>query len=248
MSQDIRAWPMLALLLLVVAVAIGCVLWFMREAIGNERLAVRQKLAQAYQGQLTLLQKRVEEQWRGELERLQHADPGQSLFATAVREHWADAVICLDESGRATYPQFTSSDRDTEANAQLLALEKITDRADPKFAAGLDRLIQRVSDYDKTRMPAPQRRFLMRELQKLRPGLEFPTLAAEDLAGEISGGEWWYRLSHCAPTKLARPDLWACTAGRVVLLFKTSTLRENWSDLRGRHCSRRCSDCCRCAE
>lgn len=40
-GRDVRAWPTLALLLLVVLVAIGCVLWFMREAMQNERVAVR---------------------------------------------------------------------------------------------------------------------------------------------------------------------------------------------------------------
>ena len=53
MGQHIRAWPMLALLLLIVLGAIGCVLWFMRAAMENERFAVRQKLTDAYRGQLT---------------------------------------------------------------------------------------------------------------------------------------------------------------------------------------------------
>jgi len=56
MGRDVRAWPMLALLLLVVLVAIGCVLWFMREAMRNERMAVREKLAEAYRGHLALVQ------------------------------------------------------------------------------------------------------------------------------------------------------------------------------------------------
>jgi hypothetical protein len=76
-----------------------------------------------------------------------------------VRERWADAVICLDESGRVTYPQFTSSDRDTEANGQLLALEKITERADSAVCRGIGSVDRAVSDYDTARMPAPQRRF-----------------------------------------------------------------------------------------
>jgi hypothetical protein len=88
MGQDVRAWPMLVLLLLVVAVAIGCVLWFMREAMQNERLATRQKVVEAFRGQLALMQKRVEDQWRIKIERFDQVDPGPALFARAVREHW----------------------------------------------------------------------------------------------------------------------------------------------------------------
>src|SRR5215212_10738935 len=63
-GQDVRAWPMLALFLAVVLVGIACVLWFMREAMRNERLAVREKLGEAYRGQLAFVQKRAEERWQ----------------------------------------------------------------------------------------------------------------------------------------------------------------------------------------
>jgi hypothetical protein len=40
---------MLALLVLVVAVAVGCVLWFMREAMHNGRMAVRHSRQMIFQ-------------------------------------------------------------------------------------------------------------------------------------------------------------------------------------------------------
>lgn len=96
---------MLALLLVVVLAAIGCVLWFMREAVANERLAVRQRLSDAYQGQLAFVQRRVEEQWQHQLARFGAELPAPELFARAVEEGWADSVVCLDENGQVVYPR-----------------------------------------------------------------------------------------------------------------------------------------------
>ena len=42
-----RTWPLLALLVRVVLAGIGGVLWFLREAMQNERMAVRQRLSDA---------------------------------------------------------------------------------------------------------------------------------------------------------------------------------------------------------
>ncbi|MDR3403128.1 MAG: HAMP domain-containing sensor histidine kinase [Chthoniobacter sp.] len=282
MGQDVRAWPMLALLLLVVLVAIGCVLWFMREAMRNERLAVREKLAEAYRGQLALVQKQAEEQWKRELETLDRDEPPPVLFAGAVGGRrvgkgwvgvgWADSVICFDAQQQVVYPQ---EGRDTDqggevmaiqaelralvqagskedvvkfvlerfagdqfggaknaqgrlvaANAELLALESLGDPADPRFSEIAGRLRNRVTNYGSAAMPSTQRRFLMRELQRLVPGTEFPTLTAEDLAAR-------YLEAHPAPVLpdalLATdlPNVWvaASPGHRALVLFSTDTLR-----------------------
>ena len=47
-----QSWPVLLLLLLVVLAPTVCLLWLMSEATRNERLAVRQRLSQAYRAQL----------------------------------------------------------------------------------------------------------------------------------------------------------------------------------------------------
>jgi hypothetical protein len=41
-GRDLGAWPMLVLLFLVVLAAVVCVLWFMREAMRNEHMAMRE--------------------------------------------------------------------------------------------------------------------------------------------------------------------------------------------------------------
>src|ERR1035437_1348242 len=93
-GRDVRAWPMLALLLVVVLVAIGCVLWFMGEAMRNERLAVREKLAEAYRGQLSMVLARCAEDWKSRLAELDSSRLAAARFARFVREGMADSVIC----------------------------------------------------------------------------------------------------------------------------------------------------------
>jgi two-component system, OmpR family, phosphate regulon sensor histidine kinase PhoR len=180
-GRDVRAWPMLALLVLVVVVAIGCVLWFMREAMRNERMAVREKLAEAYRGQLTLVQAQAIEQWNRRLARLDSSEPDAVRFARCVREGLVDSVICLDDQGQATYPSLTAR-RSAAANAELLALERLTDKTNPRFKEIAGQLGDRVNDYTTDSLPSAQRRFIMHKLQRLDPGIEFPTLAAEELA------------------------------------------------------------------
>ena len=92
------SWLTLLLLLAVLAPS-ACLLWFMNQAAHNERLAVRQKLADAYRVNLSLVQ--------GQLEYLlapngatldAEADrfSPPALFARQVRAGLADAVICFD--------------------------------------------------------------------------------------------------------------------------------------------------------
>jgi signal transduction histidine kinase len=217
---------MLVLLLLVVLAAVGCVLWFMREAVLNARLAVRQSLAEAYTGQLALMQKRVEEQWKHELERFDRDEPGPALFARATGEGWADAVICIDAEGRAVYPQVNAEGRNAEANADLLALEKFGDSSDPRFVEIADRLRTRVTNYGSGTMPSAQRRFLMHEMRRMVPETELPTLAAEDLAARYLDFHPRPQLPETfRPTDL--PDLWLCASPgrRVLALFFRTNLR-----------------------
>ncbi len=232
MGQDIRARPMLALLLLVVLVAIGCVLWFMREAMQNERLAARQKIAEAYQGQLAQMVSRAEEQWRRKLDALDREEPGPRAFANAARDAWADAVIFLDPAGKPVYPQAETSTRNPEANGDLFALEQVADRSDPRFAEIANRLTQRLTNYESAAIPSPQRRFLMREMQRIAPGAEFPTLAAEDLGARYLEANPSPILEETLrPTSL--PDIWARVSPgrRALALFSTATLRARLSSL-----------------
>ncbi len=61
-GRDGASWPVL-LLLMTVLVPTGGVVWMMRAAMENERLAVRQRLADAYRVQLDGARNRFGEQW-----------------------------------------------------------------------------------------------------------------------------------------------------------------------------------------
>lgn len=272
-SHDSDVWPV-ALLLVAVLVPAVCLLWFMAAAMRNERLATRQRLADAYRAQLSASQARLQQQWKetvAELEKLTATTPAPAAFAKCVQSGLVDAVVIFGDPGRISYPdaplaagsdpgaleakwneagrlenlrkfneaadqygalalaatnanlaaraiqsearcrmqdgqteavirliQETFSDeryrhaadpqgRLIAANAELMALELITNRSSPAFQPIARRLAARLADYENPALAAPQRRFLMKEVQRLSPeAIEFPMLAAEELAAEIA--------------------------------------------------------------
>lgn len=99
-------WPV-SLALLIVLIPTACVLWFLNEAVQNERLAARQKLLEAYRSQLPLLRERLDAYWQRQAAALDGAAgklPGPAAFAACVRGGLADAVVCYDAAGRLAYP------------------------------------------------------------------------------------------------------------------------------------------------
>lgn len=71
------------------------------------------------------------------------------------------------------------------ANMELMALELGPDNLISQ------RLKDRLDNYENPSLAAPQRRFLMKELQRLYPGVKFPTLAAEELAAQDPPTNAW---------------------------------------------------------
>src|SRR5215510_6144240 len=83
-----------------------CLLWFMNEAVNSQRAVARQKLAEAYRGQLALLRDRLDSYWEkraADLDRYEASGPA-ALFERCVRDGAADAVIRLNRDGSAAYP------------------------------------------------------------------------------------------------------------------------------------------------
>src|SRR5262245_37374 len=245
----------------------------MSAAIRNERFAAREKVADAYRGQLSATQKRFEKYWEStlaRLERLAGTNSPAAAFPGCVLSGSVDGVVILDEQGRVAYPNtplgpgtegpkleanwtaasqfeylrkdFTEAakrydalaqevtnvnvvaralqaevrclvkagrkdaavhlanevlgaarfDQATDpqgrlvvANAELMVLE-LTDPGSIAFQLAAQKLKQRLTDYRNPALAAPQRRFLMKELQRRSPErLEFPTLAAEELAAQF---------------------------------------------------------------
>jgi signal transduction histidine kinase len=106
-GDDHRAWPVILLLLAAVMVPTACVLWFMNKAMQNERLAIRQKLVDAYRGQLTLLQTELGEAWNKRiqaLEKIASENSSAVVFLKCVQSGLAESVICFSQTGEVTYP------------------------------------------------------------------------------------------------------------------------------------------------
>ena len=100
-------WPVLLLLLAGVLVPTACVLWFMNEAVRNERLAVRQKLADACRPQLDGIASRLDAPWKEKAEALSKVGAGSTpaaTFARLVTDGVCDAALIYDGSGRLLYP------------------------------------------------------------------------------------------------------------------------------------------------
>lgn len=129
-GSELRLWSVLLALFLAILVPTGCVLWFMSKAMGNERLAVRQKLAEAYRGQLSLVREQLGKTWRERMARIDliasDVLPAEA-FAQVVRGGLSESVILYDENGQVAYPQIVSGapleasgQRDGWAEAELL--------------------------------------------------------------------------------------------------------------------------------
>lgn len=100
-------WPVLLMLSLAVLVPTACVLWFMTQAMRNERLAVRQKLEDIYQGQLAGVRDRLDDFWSKKLDALANIDPKQppaEVFAHLVNTGVADSEVLFDDAGQIRYP------------------------------------------------------------------------------------------------------------------------------------------------
>ena len=99
-------WPVLAALLLAVLAPTACVLWFASAAMSNERLAVRQRLSDAYRDRLQRHQPMID----GHLAALAYVpkprmDVAIRLFDMVMRKGDAESVIVFDAQGKPAYPQ-----------------------------------------------------------------------------------------------------------------------------------------------
>jgi two-component system, OmpR family, phosphate regulon sensor histidine kinase PhoR len=95
------------LLLLAVLVPSACLLWFMNQAVKSEREAARQKLLEAYRGEIYAAQQTLAGRLRqisDTLEQTLDAAGPSMAFALAARSNLADAVICLNTNGKPIYP------------------------------------------------------------------------------------------------------------------------------------------------
>ncbi len=115
-------------------------------------------------------------------------------------------------------------------SALLLVAQLIGEPESEEFQLVAGALRERVEDYGEPVLPAPQRRFLMRELQAMLPEAPvFDTLAAEDLAAEYLASEPDLPPTSVLTRHPAEPDgPWrlASPSGRIVALYTEGGLRR----------------------
>lgn len=131
-GRDRGSWLALLLILVAVLAPTACILWFMNEAMNNQRDAARQKLTEAYRGQLALVRDGLDTWWEkraGELERKAETGTAAVVFDSSVREKLADSVILLNRDGSVGYPSSASAaaahDENSEGWVQARALENV---------------------------------------------------------------------------------------------------------------------------
>ncbi len=104
----------LGLLLLAVLVPTACLLYFINEAVSGQRNLARQKLDDAYRGQLRLVSERIDAFWEQRARDLDARPDNVSpalFFEHCVRDGLAESVICLDRDGSPTYPSLAAVPR-----------------------------------------------------------------------------------------------------------------------------------------
>jgi signal transduction histidine kinase len=120
------------ILLLAIAVILPtvCLLWFMTQAVRNERLAVRQKLSDVYKQRLEIMSKRIDDLWSGriglvERETAGKRQPVEMFDLLAGRDNGTggskicDAIIIYDSNGKLVYPVAGDSDYTGELSEEF---------------------------------------------------------------------------------------------------------------------------------
>ena len=123
MKSDRVAWPILLLLLTALVPSLG-VVWMMREAVKNDRLAANQRLADAYRTQLQSASDVVKTRWQNDLDSFQNAvdlaSPASS-FADIVSMGKCDSVVvgALPSGKGENFDSYPSVDADAEQDSAV---------------------------------------------------------------------------------------------------------------------------------
>jgi len=105
-GYDRMRWVVLLLAVAVILPTV-CLLWFMSQAVKNERLVVRQKLVTLYQDKLTDTVRETDKRWSENCRSFDTetptTDPYKMLIAT-VDKNCCDSLIIFNTAGKRIYP------------------------------------------------------------------------------------------------------------------------------------------------
>ncbi|MDH7598526.1 MAG: hypothetical protein QHH07_02670 [Sedimentisphaerales bacterium] len=121
--------------LVVVTLPTVCLLWFMQQAVRNERLAVKQRLIELYGQTAARARSEMEQYWVGLSERLSHDLPeeGPAAFKQIVLRRKGEgpaemrSAVILGPDGRIVYPTILSGSvqRAVEQDQVLLEVMQV---------------------------------------------------------------------------------------------------------------------------
>jgi signal transduction histidine kinase len=216
------------LLVLVMLLPAACVLWFLNEAVTTQSAAARQRVLEAYRGQLRLVRARIDAHWRAQASGLNSSGSPEQQFAGLVRDEVAEGVVILQPDGTVAYPN-----RATEAESNIVATEERLSAMEHSGGADRDAMADvaaRLNDYTFA-LPGHERLALMTRLRKLAPNISLPTEAALRLSTELIEAERPVS-SPGGLRETALRDVWALTSedGRVIALYRTGRLEAMMHD------------------
>ena len=93
-----------SLLVLLALVPAGFVLWFMNAAVTAESESARQRVREAYRGQLRLVRARLDPLWRAQAGKLVVAGTPVERFERLVTAGLAEGLVLLDARGAVVFP------------------------------------------------------------------------------------------------------------------------------------------------
>jgi signal transduction histidine kinase len=105
------------LLVLLTIVPAAFVVWFMNAAVAAESETARQRVREAYRGQLRLVRERLDPLWRAHAVAVDASGTPEAWFDHLVTEGGADGALVLGSDGAVTYP-------DASARARLGAMDE----------------------------------------------------------------------------------------------------------------------------
>ena len=95
---------LVALLVLLTLVPAAFVLWFMNAAVSAENESARQRVQEAYRGQLRLVGARLDPLWHAHTARLAVPGAPHEQFERLVTSGVAEGVVMLDDAGAVVFP------------------------------------------------------------------------------------------------------------------------------------------------
>jgi signal transduction histidine kinase len=224
---DRGVWLFVLLVVLTLLPAAG-VLWFMNEAITTQAESGRQRVMDAYRGQLRLVRSRIDAHWHDHAASLERSGTPEERFVRLVEDGTAEGVVLVDADGHVAYPDRTRPGSTAhDLDAAVAAAERL-DRA--AAAAAVDRLATRLNDYREP-LAAADRLRLMERLRALAPNVLLPTQAALRLSIDLLDAERPTPSSE-AFRETALRDVWALTSPdeRAIALYRTGRLESMMHD------------------